>query len=184
MGLIAGRLAALSLILVRRYGIRATGQLVKAAQDWLADPANEPARRRLVQQLADWSQQAGGATARSAATLARQVDRRKVSVAAWERDLMDLRYELPGLARDGSREAAMRAYESQVRAGVHLIAHARSPVRAREEVLAALRAEITMLGRERLSAEERERLVGAAQATLRSAEAMYERPRGGGGAGP
>lgn len=177
MGLIAGRLAALGLVLVRRYGVRAAGQFVKAAQDWVADPANEPAKQRLLEQLGEWGRRAGGATARSAEALQRQVEKRKVSVGAWERDLMDLRHELPGLRRGQAREAAVRAYENQVRAGVHLIAHARSPVRAREEVTAALRAEIGMLRRERLGEAERERLVGAAQTTLSAVEAMF--PGGG-----
>lgn len=179
MGVIAGRLAALGLVLVRRYGMRAAGQFVKAAQDWVADPANEPARRRLMEQLGEWGQRAGGATARTAEALQRQVEKRKVSVGAWERDLMDLRHELPGLRRGDAREAALRAYESQVRAGVHLIAHARTPARAREEVMAALRAEIGMLRRERLDAVEQERLVGAAQTTLTAVEAMFS-----GGSGP
>ncbi|MEQ8833235.1 MAG: hypothetical protein RIB67_02175 [Miltoncostaeaceae bacterium] len=178
MGLIAGRLAALGLVLVRRYGMRAAGQFVRAAQEWVSDPANEPAKQRLIQQLGEWGRRAGGATARTAEVLQRQVEKRKVSVGAWERDLMDLRHELPGLRRGYPREAAIRAYESQVRAGVHLIAHARSPARAREEVTAALRAEIGMLRRERLEPAEEGRLVGAAQTTLTAVEAMFA---GGGG---
>ena len=45
-----------------------------------------------------------------------------VSVAAWERDLMSLRYEIADMAPGPMRDAAINAYVAQASAGVHLIA--------------------------------------------------------------
>jgi len=171
------RLIAFGLFLARRYGRQAVTALVRSANAWLSDPANEAKKQQLVATLREWSTRAGGRASRTAEALARQVERRKVSTAAWERDLMDLRHELPGMPRGEMRDAAVRAYESQLRAGVHLISHARRPERAREEVLAALRAEAAMLRRERLADDERERLLAAVDATA-AACATIMRPRG------
>jgi hypothetical protein len=167
------RLLLFAAFLARRYGARAVSALARSANAWLADPANEAARAQLVEQLRDWSRVASGGASRTAAALAQQVERRKVTTAAWERDLMDLRHELPGIEHGPIREGALRAYEAQLRAGVHLISGARSHERAREEVLAALRAEATMLRRERLTPEERDRLLAATDAALAACAAMF-----------
>lgn len=173
MGPLNARLVAFGLFLARRYGVKAATALARQANAWLADPANEAKKQQLVSTLRTWSATAGGAAARTGEALARQVERRKVSTAAWERDLMDLRHELPGIPHGDMRDAAVRAYESQLRAGVHLISHARTPERAREEVLAALRAEATMLRRERLTDDERARLLAAVDAASAACAAMY-----------
>ena len=173
MSPLSGRLLALGLLLARRYGVAAVAALARSANAWLADPANDAKRQELVGALRDWSRKAQGAAGRTAATLAQQVERRKVSTAAWERDLMDLRHDLPGIPHGPARDGALRYYESQLRGGVHLIAHARSPARAREEVLAALRAEGAMLHRERLTDEERERLLAAVGSAVVACGEMF-----------
>jgi hypothetical protein len=183
MSFISGRLLALAAFLARRYGVKAVSALARSANAWLADPANEAAKQQLVAQLTEWSRVATGGAARTAAALAQQVDKRKVSTGAWERDLMDLRYELAEIEPGPIREGAIRAYEAQLRAGVHLISGARSPGRAREEVLAALRAEATMLRRERLTGDERERLLAAADAAIAACSAMFREDGDTGAAG-
>ena len=47
----------------------------------MADPANEATKRALVEQLTGLAQKAGGAAGRLSSRLAREVERRKVSVA-------------------------------------------------------------------------------------------------------
>jgi hypothetical protein len=177
---ISGRLLALAAFLARRYGVKAVSSLARSANAWLADPANEAAKQQLVAQLREWSRVASGGASRTAAALAWQVEKRKVSTGAWERDLMDLRYELPSLEHGPIRQGAVRAYESQLRAGVHLISGARSPERTREEVLAALRAEATMLRRERLTDDERARLLAATEAAIAACSAMFREADGAG----
>jgi len=174
------RLIALGALLARRYGVVAVQALARSGQAWLADPANEATKAQLVAQLREWSAKAGGTAAQSAAVLARQVERRGVSPSAWERDLMELRYELPSMPHGRVREAALRAYESQLRAGVHLISHARRPERTREHVIAALRAEGRMLHTERIEPAERDRLLAAVDASVDACGGMF-RPAGPGG---
>lgn len=176
MSALTPRLVALGALLARRYGVVAVQALARSGQAWLADPANEATKAQLVAQLREWSLRAGGVAAQSAAALARQVERRNVSPAAWERDLMELRYELPALPRGRVRDAALRAYESQLRAGVHLIAHARRPERAREQVIAALRAEARMLRTEGIEPAERQRLLAAIDASVDACGGMFRPP--------
>jgi hypothetical protein len=178
MSPVSTRLLALGVFLARRYGPAAASTLARTANAWLADPANGEKKRRLVEALGQWSQTATGRAASTAAALARQVELRRVSPAAWERDLMDLRHELPAIPRGPERDAATRAYEAQLRAGVHLISGARRPERAREEVLAALRAERAMIARERLGDRERERLMVAVDATSAACAEMHRAPGG------
>jgi hypothetical protein len=155
------RLVALAAVLGRRYGRAAAEALLRTGRDWLADPANEAAKQAYLEQLRAWAQRAGGIAGRMSARLAREVERRRVSVGAWERDLMALRYEIADMAPGPMRDAALDAYASQARAGVHLIAGASRPGDARRQVLTALRAEASMLARERLSPEERRRALEA-----------------------
>lgn len=177
MNPLSGRLLTFGVFLARRYGPVAVAAFVRNANAWLADPANDAKKRRLVATLGEWSTTASGTASRTATALARQVERRKVSTSAWERDLMDLRHQLTGMSPGGMRDAAVRAYESQLRGGVHLISHARKPARAREEVMAALRAEASMLRRERLSDDERASMLGAVDAAATACADMF-RPEG------
>lgn len=155
------RLVALAAILGRRYGRVAAEALLRSGRDWLADPANDATKQAYLDQLRAWAQRAGGIAGRMSARLAREVERRRVSVGAWERDLMTLRYEIADMAPGPMREAAIEAYASQARAGVHLVSGASRPAEARRQVLAALRAEASMLARERLSPDERRRALEA-----------------------
>lgn len=184
MGLVTSRLIWLGTLLARRYGVAAVQSLARTAQAWLADPANEQTKAQLVAQLRGWQVRATGVASQTAGALARQIERRRVSVSEWERDVMDLRYELPSLPDGGVREAGLRAYENQVRGGVHLIAHARRPERAREHVVAALEAERRMLATEGLRQDELARLQAAVQAALVACAGMFRPPPdAGGGAG-
>lgn len=173
MGLLTSRLLWFGTLLARRYGAAAVQSFARSAQAWLADPANEEVKAQLVAQLRAWQTRATGVASQTAGALARQVERRRVSVSEWERDVMDLRYELPGLPDGAVRDAGLRAYENQVRGGVHLIAHARRPERAREHVVAALQAERRMLAGERLTAAERARLEAAVDAALEACRGMF-----------
>lgn len=155
------RLVALAALLARRQGAAAAQALLGRATAWMADPANDAARQALVEQLRLGAERAGGTVARLSARLAREIERRRVSIAAWERDLMSLRYEIADLAPGPVREAALGAYCAQVSAAVHLVGGARSPSRARLEVLRALAAEERMLSRERLSGDERRSALAA-----------------------
>jgi hypothetical protein len=112
------------------------------------------------------------------ARLAREVERRRVSVGAWERDLMSLRYEIADMAPGPMREAAIDAYVAQASAGVHLVAGASRPDRARIDVLRALEAEERMLARERLSADERRRAVSALAAARAACAGRRAAPQG------
>jgi hypothetical protein len=156
------RLFALAALIARRQGPKVARLLVLRAQAWLADPANERAKQALVAQLEAIAARAGGAAARMSARLAREVARRRVSVAAWERDLMGLRYDMADIAPGPMRAAAIAAYSSQARAGVHLIGDAKRPDEARRQVVAALRAEQRMLHRGgHLSSAERDQALRA-----------------------
>ncbi|WP_217915790.1 hypothetical protein [Miltoncostaea marina] len=151
------RLFALAALLARRQGPVVAQALLRAARAWLEDPANEEAKRRLLGRLRLAAETAGGAAGRMGGRLAREVERRRVSVASWERDLMALRYEVVDTAHGPVRDAALDAYAAQARAGARLIASARNPGEARLEILRALEAEERMLRGERLGAAERER---------------------------
>ena len=125
--------------------------LMREAQAWMADPANDATRRALVEQLRGIAEKAGGAAGQLSARLAKEVERPRVSVAAWERDLMSLRYEIADMAPGQIRDAALDAYVAQASAAVHLIDDPSRPEQARD-VLRALEAEERMLAGERLTA--------------------------------
>jgi hypothetical protein len=169
------RLVALAALLLRRHWPGLARALLLKAQAWLADPANEEAKQALIAQLRAIAEKVGGAAGRMSARLAREVERRRVvSPAAWERDLMALRYEIADLAPGPMRAAAIAAYATQARAGVHLIAGARRPDEARRQVVAALRAEQRMLRGGRLSAAEREQALAAVEGALEACGAAGE----------
>ena len=158
------RLVGLAAILARKQGAAAAQALLRKGSAWLADPGNDAARQALVEQLRVGAERAGGTAAALAARLAKEVDKRRVSVSAWERDLMSLRYEVADMAPGPVRDAALGAYAAQVSAGVHLIASAGNPDRARADVLRALVAEERMLRSERLGADEKARAIAAVTA--------------------
>jgi hypothetical protein len=171
---VGARLFALAALLARKQGPRVARLLLLKAQAWLADPANEETKQALIAQLRQIAEKAGGAAGRMSARLAREVEKRRVSPAAWERDLMGLRYEIADMAPGPMREGAIAAYASQARAGVHLIADAKRPDEARRQVIAALRAEQRMLRGDRLSAAERERALAAVEEALAACGASRE----------
>ncbi|HSI31099.1 MAG TPA: hypothetical protein VK951_07205 [Miltoncostaeaceae bacterium] len=168
------RLLALAALLARKQGPKVARLLLLKGQAWLADPANEETKQALVAQLRTIAEVAGGAAGRMSARLAREVEKRKVSPAAWERDLMGLRYEIADMAPGPMREGAIEAYATQARAGVHLIGDAKRPDEARRQVVAALRAEQRMLRRDRLSSAERERALAAVEDALAACGASRE----------
>ena len=100
------RLFALAALIARRLGPKVARALLLKAQAWLADPANEQTKQALLAQLRTIAEKAGGAAGRMSARLAREVEKRKVSPAAWERDLMGLRYEIADMAPGPVREAS------------------------------------------------------------------------------
>ena len=157
------KLIALAAMLARKQGAAMAKLLMQEAQAWMADPANEATKRALVEQLRGIAEKAGGAAGRLSARLAREVDRRKVSVAAWERDLMSLRYEIADMAPGPVRDAALDAYVAQASAGVHLIDDPGKPEKVRD-VVRALEAEERMLASERLTRDERHRATEAVAA--------------------
>lgn len=157
------RLVSLAAIVARRHGPAVAAGLIRGGQRWMADPANEAAARALREQLERLAAGAGDAAGRAAARLAQEVERRRVSVGAWERDLMSLRYEIADMAPGPVREAALAAYGAQARAGAHLVTSSPRPEDARRRVLRALGAEAGMLRRERLAAGERARALRAVE---------------------
>ncbi len=157
------KLIALAAMLARKQGAAMAKMLMQEAQAWMADPANESTKRALVEQLRGIAEKAGGAAGRLSARLAKEVDRRKVSAAAWERDLMSLRYEIADMAPGPVRDAAVDAYVAQASAGIHLIDDPGRPEKVRD-VVRALEAEERMLATERLTSAERRRTMDAVAA--------------------
>jgi hypothetical protein len=167
------RLLALAAMLARRQGAAVAKLLLQQAQAWMADPANDATKRALVIQLQGLAVRAGGAAGMLSARLAREVDRRRVSVAAWERDLMSLRYEIADMAPGDIRDAAIDAYVAQASAGVHLIDDPGKPEQARD-VIRALEAEERMLRGERRRCVD---AVAAARAACAERGAILARSR-------
>ncbi len=151
------RLVGLAAILARRQGAAAAQALMRKGSAWMADPANDAARQALLDQLRVGAGRAGGTAARLAARVSKEIERRRVSVGSWERDLMSLRYEVADMAPGPVRDAALDAYAAQASAAVHLVGGAK----ARDEVLRALGAEERMLATERLGVDERRRAIDA-----------------------
>lgn len=169
------RLVTLAALLARRQGPAVAQALLRSGRAWLADPANEGAKRALLAQLRSAAEATGGAASVLSARLQREVERRKVSVAAWERDLMSLRYEVADMAPGPMRDAALAAYGSQASAAIHLVTGARDVEKARGEVVTALDAEERMLRAERLSTDEKRRAI-LAVAQARAACAAHRSP--------
>jgi hypothetical protein len=155
------RLVSLAALLARRQGAAAGQALLRSGRAWMADPANDATKQALLVQLRGYAEVAGGTIGQVSARLARDVEKRRVSVAAWERDLMAMRYEVVDMAPGPVREAALDAYVAQAAAGVHLIGSAAKTQQARVGVIRALDAETRMLRTERLSGDERRRAMEA-----------------------
>jgi hypothetical protein len=162
------RLIGLASLVARRQGTAAARALLRAGQRWMADPANEEAKRALLEQLRTAAEIAGVAAGRISGRLAREVEKRRVSVGAWERDLMSLRYEIADMAAGPVREAAVAAYANQARAGVVLARDERT----RREVLDTLDAELRMLRGESLSPAERAEAEAAVAAAREACAAV------------
>ena len=155
------RLVSLAAVLAKRQGAAAAQSLLQSGRAWMADPANESSKQALLVQLRQYAERAGGTVGELSAKLYRDVEKRRVSVASWERDLMAMRYEVVDMAPGPVREAALAAYVAQASAGIHLINSASTPQQARIDVLRALEAEERMLRGERLSGDERRRALDA-----------------------
>jgi hypothetical protein len=147
--------------LMRRHGRAAVAILALSARAWLEDPANEHKRQAVVLNLRQWSSRAGGGAGRSAARLARQIERRRASVPTWERELLSLRYEIADLPPGAGRDAALDAYCAHAAAGARLVEVAARPTRARRRVLAAFASEAALLPGDGLTDLETERALEA-----------------------
>jgi hypothetical protein len=149
--------------LARRHGRTAVAMLVVTGRAWLADPNNDRKRAALVAQLRIWSAKTGEGAARTAGRLAGQIERRRMTIGAWERELMNLRYEIVELPPGAVREAALDAYAIHAAAAGRLVAGATRPSTARRKALAALHAEEAMLRGDPLSDLERTRAIEAVE---------------------
>lgn len=156
-------LVRLAVMLTRRHGRTAVAMLVVTGRAWLADPNNDRKRAALVAQLRVWSAKTGDKAARTAGRLAGQIERRRMTVGAWERELMNLRYEIVELPPGEVREAALDAYAIHASAAGRLVAGAARPSTARRKALAALQAEEAMLKGDTLSDLERRRAIEAVE---------------------
>jgi hypothetical protein len=160
---VSAALFRLAVMLTRRHGRAAVAMLVLTGRAWLADPNNDRKRAALVAQLRVWSAKTGDAAARTAGRLAGQIERRRMSIGSWERELMTLRYEVLDLPPGEVREAALDAYAIQAAAAGRLVAGATRPSTARRKALAALNAEEAMLRGDALSDLERARALEAVE---------------------
>ncbi|MFN8109520.1 MAG: hypothetical protein U0Y82_06695 [Thermoleophilia bacterium] len=157
-------LLRLAVVVGRRLGPAVATALLAAARSWLADPANEQQRQRLVAMLRDVSIRAGGRAGRMAQQLAQQVELRRRSLVAWEREMIALRGEVSRHTSGSVRQAAMAAYLTQVGAGPHLVREARRPSDTRRAVLQALDGEARAVTGEPLGPDERRRALEAIDA--------------------
>jgi hypothetical protein len=150
-------------MLARRHGRTAVAMLVVTGRAWLADPNNDRKRAALVAQLRVWSAKTGDTAARAAGRLAGQIERRRTTVRSWEREMMNLRYEIVELPPGDVREAALDAYAIHAAAAGRLVAGAARPSRARRKALTALHAEEAMLKGDALTDLERRRAIEAVE---------------------
>ena len=73
------KLIALAAMLARKQGAAMAKLLMQEAQAWMADPANDVAKRALVEHLRGIAEKAGGAAGRLSSRLAKEIDRRKAA---------------------------------------------------------------------------------------------------------
>lgn len=97
--------------------------------------------------------------------LAAQVEARRRGVGAWEREMMQLRYEVAEMPSGDVRSAAFDAYLAQVGWARETVAAAGKPVDARRQVLTALETEAAAVRREAFGPDERRRAMEAIEET-------------------
>ncbi len=141
----------------------------------MADPANDATKQALAGAAAGCAERAGGTVGQLSAKLARDVEKRRVSVAAWERDLMAMRYEVVDMAPGPVREAALAAYvgpgvgrgpPDRVRLQAAAGAGRRDPGAGRRGADAAHRAPVGRRARRALDAVAATRAAAAGNACL------------------
>lgn len=149
------RLIGVAGVMARRGGRAAALALAGEARDWLADPANEPARARTVAGLRDLAGRAGTGASRAVEMVSDELERRRPRVTEWERELLRRRYVVVDAAPGPARGAALEAYVVQAGLAGRVVSDGARHPDARRRALAALAIEERMLRRERLSREER-----------------------------
>ena len=155
------RVLGVAALVARRGGRAAALALAAEARDWLADPANEPARARATAGLRDLAGRAGTGAGRAVDLVASEVERRRSRAGDWERELLRRRYAAVDTAPGPAREAAVDAYLVQAGLARRVVDGAPDRHEARRRVVAALGAEERMMRRERLSADDRARGLAA-----------------------
>lgn len=154
------RLLALAALAARRYGPVAAARLARAVRAWIANPSNAAARAELEGQLASWAGRAAGSVSDTAGRLMTELERRRrMSVPAWERELIGLRMDL-AMSHGPEREAVLTAYAEGAEGAVVLVAEAQRPADALRDVLETFRAERAMLAGD-LPRADRDRAVRA-----------------------
>jgi hypothetical protein len=160
------RIVGLAAVLGRKYGPWAVARLARAGQAWIAQPENAERRDELVAQLRSWAERASGAAATTAARLADDVGtKRRLSVAAWERDLIARRMELEAAGSAPSREAALVAYAEEAEASVSILDEAPREQKL-EEIEETFVAERGMLRSSGLVPADRDRALRAIERSL------------------
>jgi hypothetical protein len=156
----------LAAVLARKYGPWAVARLARAGQAWIAQPENAARRDELVTQLRAWADRASGAAAATAARLADDVGtKRRLSVAAWERDLIARRMDLDSAGTAAQREAALVAYAEEAEAAVAILDEAPREQKLME-IEESFLAERGMLRSSRLPDDVRDRAVRAVERSL------------------
>jgi len=160
------RLAGLAAVLARRYGPWAVARLARAGQAWLSAPGNASRRDDLVAQLRAWAARASGSAGATAGRLADEIStRRRLSVAAWERDLIVRRMDLEAARSPSMREAALVAYAEEAEAAAVILAEAPRDETLRE-IEKTLAAERGMLRSARIPKDDRGRALRAVERAL------------------
>jgi hypothetical protein len=160
------RIVGLAAVLARRYGPWAAARLARAGQAWIAQPENAERREELVAQLRIWAERASGAAAATAARLADDVGtKRRLSVAAWERDLIARRMDFEVAEAGPGREAALVAYAVEAEASVSILDEAPREQKL-EEIEETFVAERGMLKTSGLPPADRDRALRAIDRSL------------------
>ena len=162
------RVLGVAAIVARRGGRAAALALAAEARDWLADPANEPARARASAGLRDLAGRAGTGAGRAVDLVAGEVERRRSRVSDWERELLRRRYAAVDTAPGPARAVAVDAYLVQAGLARRVVDGAPDRRDARRRVMAAIGAEERMMRRERLPAADRTRGLAALEGARRS----------------
>lgn len=134
---------------------------MRAARDWMADPANDEKKRRLVAQARDIGERVGGPTGRLAARVVSRVEeRRRPAPASWEREAVRLRGHVVAVPSGAERARLFDAY-------VDLLERGPGPGLAAAHARAACQREARAIAAEPLGPGERERALD----TLRRVQA-------------